>query len=148
MITVLAGALGGSLLSVISLLISRLISESQGLFVLALLLIVSAAAYVAFPIFAHEILSPWTVVALLQLLLIAVIALLGFGFSARWLIVGWALHPCWDLLIQHLGPASVFVPQEHPIACVSFDLVVALYVTIAYELFRSRLQRGGLVSFR
>jgi hypothetical protein len=36
--------------------------------------------------------------------------------------------PSWDIGLHYLGPGTLFVPAWYPIACVSFDLLVAVYV--------------------
>lgn len=139
--TLIVGALGGALLSAVSFLLSRFVSDRCGRAVLALLLFASAAAYPAFSISAHPIPWPWITVELLQLIPFAAIALLGFRSSPRWLILGWALHPACDLLIEWYGPQAVSAPLWYPMVCVSFDLVVALYIAIAYEILALGLRR-------
>jgi hypothetical protein len=47
-----------------------------------------------------------------------------------WIAAGWAAHPLWDFPLHYLGPGHSFAPESWAIACVSFDLVVAVYIVI------------------
>jgi len=65
-------------------------------------------------------------------------ALLGLRGSPYWLAAGWALHPLWDVGLHYIGPGHSFAPMTYAIACISFDLVVAAYIAIAYGLIGAR----------
>ena len=49
----------------------------------------------------------------------------GVRGSAWWLAVGWALHPVWDVALHLVGGGRVFTPQAYPVACLSWDTIVA-----------------------
>lgn len=70
----------------------------------------------------------WLTVELLGVALFAGIALLGLRHSPWWLVLGWAVHPAWDLgLHLYLRGGAAFTPRWYTLACVSFDLAVAAY---------------------
>src|SRR5687768_18362866 len=56
-----------------------------------------------------------------------------FRSSARWLALGWALHPVWDFGLHYFGPGRGIGPPFYAIACLSFDWVVAAYILIRYR---------------
>jgi hypothetical protein len=60
--------------------------------------------------------------------------LLGLRGSPHWLATAWALHVLWDYPLHYLEPGHAFAPGFWAISCVSFDLVVALYIAIIYRL--------------
>ena len=59
--------------------------------------------------------------------------LIGWRGSAKWLGLGWAVHPVWDFGLHHLGPGHGIGPWTYAIACISFDWVVAAYILIRYR---------------
>jgi len=62
------------------------------------------------------------------------LALRGLRYSPLWLAAGWAFHPLWDVALHYFGPGGSFAPASYTITCVSFDLLVAAYVVLAYGL--------------
>jgi hypothetical protein len=40
-----------------------------------------------------------------------------------------ALHPLWDVLLHYIGPGQAFTPWTYAIACISFDWLVAIYIS-------------------
>ena len=66
------------------------------------------------------------------------IGLLGLRGSLWWIVAAWALHPLWDVGLHYLGPGRSFAPETYTIACLSFDLLVAAYITIALGLSGGR----------
>lgn len=65
-------------------------------------------------------------------------ALLSLRGSPYWLAAGWALHPVWGVMLHYFGPGRPFAPWTYAIACVSFDLLVAAYIALAYGLIGDR----------
>ena len=128
----LAGAFGGAVLSLIAFVLSRFIADIVARTVLAIGLFVSAGAYFGFAIVgpAPQI---WLLVELLQVVAFGTLGLMGWKGSAKWLAVGWALHPLWDLGVHHLGPGRSFAPATYVFACITFDWVVAAYILIYYH---------------
>ena len=60
-------------------------------------------------------------------------ALRGLRGSPWWLAAGWAAHPIWDVALHYFGPGGSFAPEGYTITCLSFDLLVAAYVAVAYR---------------
>ena len=57
----------------------------------------------------------------------------GVRGSTWWLVAGWALYPVWKVALHFFGPGHAFAPETYTITCLSFDLVVAAYVAVAYR---------------
>lgn len=131
------GALGAVVLIVIAFLLSRFTRDIVERSLLAIFLFTAAGAYFGFAIGAGA--GPiWTLVELLQVVIFGTMALLGLRGSPYWLAAGWALHPLWDVGLHYIGPGHSFAPMTYAIACISFDLVVAAYIAIAYGLIGAR----------
>lgn len=126
------GAVAGAALSVIAFLLSRFADDVIGRALLAILLIVAAGAYFGFAAQSAPD-RTWMLLELLQAVAFGTLALVGMRGSPYWLALGWALHPVWDLGLHFFGPGDRFTPWTYAIACLSFDLVVALYVVVAYR---------------
>jgi hypothetical protein len=133
----LEGAIGGVVLAVIAFLLSRLIRDTVGRSLLVIFLFAAAGAYFGFAIGAGA--GPiWTLVELVQVVIFGSMALHGLRGYPYWLAAGWALHPVWDIGLHYIGPGHSFAPITYAIACISFDLVVAAYIAIAYGLIGAR----------
>jgi hypothetical protein len=131
------GAIGGALLAVIAFLLSRFIRDIAGRSLLVIILFAAAGAYFGFAIRAGA--GPkWMLAELGQVIAFGVMALRGLRGSPWWLAVGWVLHPVWDAGLHYLGPGHAFAPMPYAIACISYDLVVAAYIAVAYGLIGSR----------
>lgn len=52
----------------------------------------------------------------------------AYRYSSYWLVVGWMLHPVWDLGVHWFGPGREVVDEWYAIACFSFDLFAAGYL--------------------
>ncbi len=91
----------------------------------AVYLAVAALIYIGFA--AREAGAGWMSVELLGLVAYSALALLGVRRSARLLALGWALHAAWDMVV-HAGVSGDFVPEWYRWACLSFDIVAALYL--------------------
>jgi hypothetical protein len=127
----LNGAVASVQLIVVSFLLSRFIRDIVGRALLAIALVIAAVAYVAFAIGAGES-ALWVVSELVGVGLYGAMGLLGVRGSPMWLAAGWALHPLWDVMLHYFGPGSSFAPINYTIPCVSFDLLVAVYIAIIY----------------
>ena len=131
------GAIGGAVLIVIAFLLSRFTRDTIGRSLLVIFLIVAAGAYFGFAIGAGA--APvWVLVELGHCVIFGALALRGWRGSPYWLALGWALHPLWDAGLHYIGPGHTFAPMTYAIACISFDLVVAAYIAIAYGLIGGR----------
>ena len=74
--------------------------------------------------------------------------LLGVRRSPLWLAAGWALHPLWDIALHYVGPGHAFAPETYTIACLSYDLLVAAYIVVAYRFDLVSPRRPALVASR
>ena len=126
------GAIAGVVLSLIAFLLSRFVSEIAGRTLLATVLFTAAGAYFGFAVMA-PVSRVWLLIELLQCIAFGVMGLIGWRGSAKWLALGWALHPVWDFGLHYLGPGHGIGPWTYAIACLSFDWVVAAYILIRYR---------------
>lgn len=126
------GAIAGAVLSLIAFLLSRFVSEIAGRTLLATVLFTAAGAYFGFAIMA-PVSRVWLLIELLQCIAFGAIGLIGWRGSAKWLALGWALHPVWDFGLHYVGPGQGIGPWTYAIACLSFDWVVAAYILIRYR---------------
>jgi hypothetical protein len=94
--------------------------------VLAIGLLLAAAVYVAFAFGADSV--GWVVLESIGLLAFGCLGWLGIRGNVVWLAAGWGLHPLWDVGLHWHGPGAAVVPDWYAVACVSFDLVVAIYI--------------------
>ena len=120
-------------LIVVSFLLSRFTRDIFGRSLLALFLCAAAGAYFGFALLAAP--GPiWALIELLQVIVFGAMGLLGLRGSAWWLVAGWTLHPMWDVVLHYVGPGHSFAPITYTIPCLSFDLLVAAYIAVAYGL--------------
>ena len=126
------GAIGGAVLSLIAFLLSKFASDVIGRTLLATVLFAAAGAYLGFA-FEQSLLRTWVLVELLQCVAFGTLGLYGWRGNAKWLALGWALHPFWDFPLHYLGPGRSFAPWTYAVACITFDWVVAAYILIYYR---------------
>lgn len=126
------GAAGGAVLSLIAFLLSRFAGDIVGRTLLATVLFTAAGAYFGFAVMARV--SPiWWLIELLQCIAFGTLGLYGWRGSAKWLLLGWALHPIWDFVMHYIGPGRAVGPAFYSIACLTFDWTVAAYILIRYR---------------
>ena len=131
------GAILAVPLIVIAFLLSRFTRDLVGRSLLVVFLFAAAGAYFGFALLAAP--GPiWVLAELVQVIVFGAIALLGLRGSPWWLAAGWVLHPLWDVVLHYIGPGYSFAPITYTIPCLSFDLLVAAYIAIAYGLIGSR----------
>ncbi|HYG81368.1 MAG TPA: DUF6010 family protein, partial [Pyrinomonadaceae bacterium] len=131
------GAIGALVMVAVAFLLSRFVGDGVGRSLLVILLLVAAGAYFGFAVMARV--GPvWLLVELAHCVLFGAMALRGLRGSPYWLAAGWALHPVWDFALHYVGPGNSFAPWPYAIACISFDLIVAAYVTLVYGLIGAR----------
>ena len=133
------GAIGGAVLSVIAFLLSRFAKDISGRTLLATGLFAAAGAYFGFAVVA-PVSRGWLLIELLQVIGFSLFGLYGWRGSAKWLALGFALHPIWDVGVHYTGPGRTFAPPGYVFACATFDVVVAAYIFVAYRyLLRERV---------
>ena len=89
-------------------------------------LVVAAIIYVGFA-FAQASVS-WVLFEIAGVAFYGALAWLGIRHSVLWLAAGWALHTLWDTWLHLFGGGASFAPEWYVVACISFDLLVAVYV--------------------
>ncbi len=129
----ISGVIEALVLVAIAYLLSRFTKDIVGRSLLAAVLIVAAAVYIVFAVRAGEG-AYWVVGEVVGVGIYGAMALRGLRGSLLWLAAGWALHPVWDVALHYFGPGGSFAPASYTITCVSFDLMVAAYVAVAYAL--------------
>ena len=131
-VVLIEGAGGGAVLALIAFLLSKVVSDLVGRTLLATGLFAAAGAYFGFAVAARPP-AIWGLLELLQVVAFGTLGLMGWKGSAKWLALGWALHPLWDFGVHHLGPARSFAPVSYVFACITFDWVVTAYILIYYR---------------
>ncbi|MFK8186044.1 MAG: DUF6010 family protein [Phormidesmis sp.] len=94
--------------------------------VLAAGLIIAATAYLMMASFTGS--PAWLALEGAGLMIYGLAAILGIFVSPWWLAAGWLAHPVWDIAFHWLGAGALFVPSAYVIICLSFDIMVALYI--------------------
>ena len=126
------GAVGGAVLSLLAFVLSRFTRDVVGRTLLATVLFAAAGAYFGFAV-VGPVSRIWLLIELLQVIAFGVLGLKGWKGSAKWLALGWALHPIWDFVLHYLGPGRTFAPLAYAISCITFDWIVAAYILIYYR---------------
>jgi hypothetical protein len=126
------GAIGGAVLSLLAFLLSKFVNDIAGRTLLATVLFAAAGAYfgLAFEEGRYQI---WVLVELLQTIAFATLGLYGWRGNAKWVALGYALHPLWDFPLHYFGPGRNYAPVTFVILCITFDWVVAAYILIYYR---------------
>ena len=127
------GAISGVVLSLIAFLLSRFVSEVVGRTLLATVLFAAAGAYFGLA-FEEGLERIWTLIELLQCVAFGALGLYGWRGNAKWLVLGYALHPIWDVGLHYVGPGRSYSPLQYVIFCLTFDWVVAAYIFIYYRV--------------
>ena len=127
------GAIAGAVLALIAFLLSRFVSDVAGRTLLATVLFVAAGAYFGFAVMA-PVSRIWLLIELLQCIAIGTLGLMGWRGPAKWLALGWVLHPVWDFGMHYIGPGRGIGPWPYAIACISLDWIVAAYIFIRYRV--------------
>ncbi|MGR6965802.1 DUF6010 family protein [Geodermatophilus sp. URMC 61] len=138
------GIFQASTLVVVVWMLSRWGREIVGRALLAFLLCGAALTYVYFAAQAGAG-SGWVVAELAGVVLYGSLGLCGLRGSPMWLAAGWALHPVWDVALHHVDPGHALAPDAFTITCLSFDLLVAAYVTVDHRYGLTR-RRGRVAS--
>jgi len=132
--TVLALVLVG-----VTCLLSRVLAEIWIRALLAVVLVVAAAVYVAFAASGAD--GGWVVLELVGVAVYGGLAALGVRGSRWWLVAGWTAHPVWDVLLHYVGPGRSFAPDTYTIPCLAFDLIIAVYIAVAGRSWPSERRR-------
>jgi hypothetical protein len=69
----------------------------------------------------------WLILEVGGFVLFSLVALLGLRRSMWFVVVGWAAHPVWDVVLHKVLSVG-FVPEWYPVGCAGFDLLLAVYI--------------------
>jgi hypothetical protein len=112
----------GVVLALLFIWFARTRGPQREPFIYSIGLIIAALFYVAFSVTGAT--TQWFMLELIGLVVFTIFAVLGLRVSLWFLALGWASHVSWDVLL-HLIREQPFVPNWYPVACISFDLMVA-----------------------
>jgi uncharacterized membrane protein SirB2 len=112
----------GVVLALLFIWFARTRGPQREPFIYSIGLIIAALFYVAFSVTGAT--TQWFMLELIGLVVFTIFAVLGLRVSLWLLALGWASHVSWDVLL-HLIREQPFVPNWYPVACISFDLMVA-----------------------
>jgi hypothetical protein len=126
------GAIGAAVVSVLAFVLARFVSDLAGRTLVVTVLFAGAGAYFGFA-FNDQTARVWVVIELLQVIAYGTLGLYGWRGSPFWLALAWVLHPLWDFGLHYLGPGDSFAPLRYTFACISFDLIIAAYIFMAYR---------------
>jgi hypothetical protein len=129
----IGGVINGAILSLIAFLLSRFAGDIYGRALLVIFLFIATGVYVGFAVSAL-VSGLWVLAQVAHVIVLGSMGLLGLRGSPYWIATGWTLHVLWDYPLHYLGPGHAFAPAFWAISCVAFDLVIALYVVVAYRL--------------
>lgn len=104
--------------------------------ILAVGLVIAAFIYVAFAM-AGGANQSWLFIEIAGVGVYSLLAGLGVRYSDWWLMLGWMAHPIWDIGLHLLNNGAAFTPAWYAIACVSFDILIAVYIaTVQFKIFK------------
>lgn len=95
--------------------------------ILAVGLVIAALVYVGFAIVGNASMT-WVIIEAAGVGIYSTIAILGLRYSNWWHMLGWLVHPIWDVWIHFFARGADFTPAWYALGCVSFDLLVAAYI--------------------
>lgn len=105
-------------------------------------LVVAALIYVGFALVGGAG-AGWTALESAGLLPFLGFAWLGLRRTPLWLVVGWVAHVGWDVGLHLRTGAPAFVPRWYPVACVGFDLVIAVAILLRAQPGAPRSTASG-----
>ncbi|MDQ3816851.1 MAG: hypothetical protein M3348_11065 [Acidobacteriota bacterium] len=125
----------GALFCLLFVTFARRAGLRRELAIYAAALAAAAFIYVIFAAFGGATLG-WVAVETSGLAIFSLLVLLARRGSREALIVGWAVHPAWDVLI-HGASRALFVPGWYPVLCAGFDLTLAVYIALRVRAAKS-----------
>lgn len=118
----------GAFSCLVFILVARQAGLKREIIVYAISLLVAALIYFGFAVAGGATVS-WLVIESGSLVLFSLVALFGLRQSAWVLMIGWAAHAVWDLLLHKVLEVG-FVPEWYPVVCIGFDLFLAGYIAM------------------
>ena len=89
-------------------------------------LLIAAIIYLFFALFPFDV--TWLGIEALGVVAYGILVWLGRRYSFYFVAAGWLLHPIWDVVLHLRGPGRHVVPDWYAIACVSFDVLLAVVI--------------------
>ncbi|MEM7501010.1 MAG: DUF6010 family protein [Pseudomonadota bacterium] len=91
-------------------------------------LVVAALVYVLFAAVWGN--AYWVAVEAFGVVAYSAFYWLSARHSPLWLAFGWLVHPVWDVFLHLAGPGAHVAPGWYAVACMSFDVTVAVYIFV------------------
>jgi hypothetical protein len=91
-------------------------------------LIIAAMVYVGFAIYAGNLF--WLAIETAGVLVYATLYFASKRWGVYLLAIAWLLHPAWDVGLHLLGAGADIAPYWYAVACMSFDVVIGVYLLI------------------
>src|SRR5215813_4738957 len=110
----IGGAVGGAALALLAFGLSRFVKDIVGRTALATGLFAAAGAYFGFAI-VGPVPRIWVLIELVQVIGFSAMGLAGWKGSAKWLALGWALHPILDFVLHYRGPGRISARRAYAI---------------------------------
>ena len=89
-------------------------------------LLIAAAIYPFFALLPFD--AAWLGIEALGILVYGAFVWLGRRVSFYFVAAGWLLHVLWDVGLHLRGPGRHVAPDWYAIACVSFDVLLAVVI--------------------
>ncbi|MCC6589813.1 MAG: hypothetical protein IT168_24175 [Bryobacterales bacterium] len=124
----------GVVLGAVFIAIARLTGRTERL-VFAVGLVVATLVYAGYAAVGGS--TAWVAIEVLGAAVYGLFGWRGMNGHAEWLAAGWVLHPVWDVALHLAGPGAAFAPEWYTVNCISFDLLVAAYITWRFRETRA-----------
>ena len=118
----------GLVLGSLLILMGRRLSSKKEKDFLALSLLIAALVYIGFALISGS--NYWLGIEGIGVLVYGTFAFLGYRYAAIWVGLGWLIHPLWDAVLHLYGAGHVIAPDWYTVACISFDVVVGVYILL------------------
>ncbi|WP_415894867.1 DUF6010 family protein [Neptuniibacter sp. PT34_22] len=110
-------------------------AEQEQINIFGIALMIAALIYIGFAVI-YGASSTWLIIETVGVLVYGSFYLLAKRFGLHFLALGWLLHPLWDVCLHLLGAGGHFAPEWYAVMCITFDLVVAVYLFRKSALFK------------
>jgi len=91
-------------------------------------LVIAAFIYILFALLWGDL--EWVAIEIAGVLIYGLFYLLSNKFGLTWIAAGWLLHPIWDIGLHWYGAGSHIGPEWYTIPCLSFDILVGIYILV------------------
>ncbi|MCW8964660.1 MAG: DUF6010 family protein, partial [Gammaproteobacteria bacterium] len=104
---------------------------------------IAAIFYVVFAIIWGN--SKWLLIEAIGIPVYGLFVWAAIRYSSYWLSIGWLLHPVWDVVLHVLGPGNFVAPEWYAVGCITFDILVAIYIMFRAKYWQQEMQRYNKV---